>query len=186
MMPRGPRASSAASSSSVPGKLAHPATHPSSFPTPAPEISVQITFLGKPSRPACPGPVCLAQCPCFCLRAHPSRVHRGGWCRSPSPAESQTLWARKPHMPHALITSMCTSGSLRTSCVTPAWLPLRLRVLPGLIKYRLLQEAFLDSYPRERQEFCHSDTVPRFESLWLDMFYLHLCSCLLSTAVIHS
>ena len=67
LTPRGPHASSAASSLAAPEKLTHPAAHPSSFPIPTPEISVKITFSGKPSSPACPGQVCLVQRPVLLL-----------------------------------------------------------------------------------------------------------------------
>lgn len=91
LTPRGPRASSVASSSAAPEKLAYPAAHPSSFPTPTPEISVKIPFLGKPSSPACRDQVCLAQRPVLLLVCSPVT------CSSWLLGASRPLWlSRRP------------------------------------------------------------------------------------------
>lgn len=118
MTPRGPRASSVASSSSVPEKLAHPAAHPSFFPTPTPEISVKIT-LAEAYQACLPGAgLSGAASGVFaCVLARHVFIV-AFWCKPPSPAESQTLWGRKPQMPRALITGTCASRGCRTICAS--------------------------------------------------------------------
>ena len=76
-------------------------------------------FLGEALQPCLPGSglsgaasgafACVLACHVFIVAA---------WCKSPSLAESQTLWGRKPQMPRAPITRMCASRGCRTSRVS--------------------------------------------------------------------
>lgn len=96
-----------------------PCRSPFLLPCPYPRDLSANHFAGEAFPPCLPGAGLsgAASSAFACALAHHVFIV-AAWCKSPSPAGSQTLWGRKPHMPHALITRTCASRSLRTSCVT--------------------------------------------------------------------